>query len=277
MGNNYFLFDIAGAEWFNVSERLSLNDLRGKVIVLDFFTYCCINCMHVLPDLRALEEEFRVEDGVVVVGVHSAKFENEKQSQNILSAVQRYSITHPVVNDANAEFWNNLNICCWPTLLILAPDLQPLFVLMGEGHRDNLFLFINNTLEYYKRENNVKTGTLPILSEWNIPESTLRFPGKITCWGNDLIGISDSGNNRVLVVRDGKVEHVVGGNGPGFKDGNFKDALFSGPQGLVFESDDVLYVADTENHAIRKVNLKFGRLSQKALCLIKILSCDLLF
>lgn len=110
----------ADLDWFNVTEPLSIKDsLLGKIVILDFFTYCCINCMHVLPDLKKLEQLYTVEDGVVVVGVHSAKFDNEKDSANILSAVQRYDITHPVVNDGNSAMWMDLKIKCWPTLLIL--------------------------------------------------------------------------------------------------------------------------------------------------------------
>ena len=95
------------------------NDLVGRVTVLDFFTYCCVNCMHILPDLARLEQAYPPELGVVFVGIHSAKFENEKVSSNISAAVQRYEIHHPVVNDNHAVYWNQLGITCWPTLLIL--------------------------------------------------------------------------------------------------------------------------------------------------------------
>lgn len=106
-------------DWFNVLEPLSRDSLSGKVVILDFFTYCCINCMHILPDLKKIEDLYSVEDGLVVIGVHSAKFENEKDSANILSAVQRYNITHPVVNDCAQSMWIDLKVVCWPTLIIL--------------------------------------------------------------------------------------------------------------------------------------------------------------
>ena len=80
---------IPGLQWFNVANPLTLKALKGKVVVLDFFTYCCINCMHILPDLDELESRFTSTDGLVVVGVHSAKFDNEKDSANILSAIIR--------------------------------------------------------------------------------------------------------------------------------------------------------------------------------------------
>lgn len=89
---------------------------------MDFFTYCCINCLHILPDLEALEQKFLIQDGVAVVGVHSAKFKNEKVSSNILSAILRYNIHHPVVNDCQAVLWKVLQIACWPTLVIVGPN-----------------------------------------------------------------------------------------------------------------------------------------------------------
>ena len=94
----------AGLDWLNTDRPLSLKDLRGKVVVLDFWTFCCINCMHVIPDLQRLERKYSKE--LVVVGVHSAKFENEKDSDSIRQAILRYDIEHPVVNDADFKIWN---------------------------------------------------------------------------------------------------------------------------------------------------------------------------
>lgn len=84
----------SGLDWFNTRSPLSFMDqLRGKLVVLDFFTYCCINCMHILPDLELLEEKHPPDSGgVVVIGVHSAKFGNEKVSDNIRKAIERLSI-----------------------------------------------------------------------------------------------------------------------------------------------------------------------------------------
>lgn len=77
-------------DWFNTPSPLSFSEqLQGKIVVLDFFTYCCINCMHILPDLESLERRHPVEEGVVVVGIHSAKFGNEKVSNNIRNAINR--------------------------------------------------------------------------------------------------------------------------------------------------------------------------------------------
>ena len=144
-------------QWLNVTEPISFDkQLIGKLCVLDFFTYCCINCMHILPDLEALERRYSERDGVVIVGVHSAKFDNEKSFTNILSAVLRYDIRHPVVNDSDAKLWHNLSVQCWPTLVVVSPRGRILLSLVGEGHRQTLLQFIGSALKYYQQK-----GTTP--------------------------------------------------------------------------------------------------------------------
>lgn len=249
----------AGLDWFNVDEPLKLDgNLAGKVVVLDFFTYCCINCQHILPDLARLEEEFPVEKGLVVVGVHSAKFSNEKDSRNILAAAQRHNIAHPVVNDSQFRMWKKLNVHCWPTLLILGPNKKPLFVLMGEGHGVLLQKYVAATLKFYGKE--IKTHSLPIRPSMEMLKGQLLcFPAKVTCNRAGLMAISDSGNHRILMVsQSGNIVEEIGGREAGFKDGSFRECRFNSPQGLCFfgEDDTIIFVADTENHAIRRVNLR---------------------
>jgi thiol-disulfide isomerase/thioredoxin len=164
-----------GSEWLNLknNDSWSINgNLRGKICVLDFFTYCCINCMHILPDLHALEAKHSIQDGLVVVGVHSAKFENEKVSTNILNAILRYDITHPVVNDASAFLWNAMEIVCWPTLVIVGPNGQHLLSLVGEGHRNSLMEFVDAALTWFK-----STGMGLI----NATQSEFKISSEINC------------------------------------------------------------------------------------------------
>lgn len=198
------------------------------------------------------------------IGVHSAKFENEKISSNILAAVQRYNIAHPVVNDANSNMWKNCDVQCWPTLLMLGPNANPIVMLTGEGHKDDLRLYIKNALAYYKSKNEISNHKLPFQSAYHLlPDlkGPLLFPGKITNIldenNHEILAVSDTGNNRVLIIKgDGTILQQIGGKKVGFKDGNLENAEFNNPQGLVFQNKDVLFVADTENHAIRKVDLK---------------------
>ncbi|XP_071449478.1 NHL repeat-containing protein 2 [Hetaerina americana] len=252
-------------EWFNVSRPLSLKeDLKGKVVLLDFFTYCCINCLHILPDLKQLEMENTVEEGLVVVGVHSAKFDNEKDSANLLSALQRYEINHPVVNDSNAVMWNQLGISCWPSIVILGPNAQLLFVVAGEGFKEELSLLVRTTLTFFNKNNKmtdlcISDHSLPISPARHLlPPSLLLFPGKVA-YHKGFLAISDTGHHRILITsHEGAIKFIVGGSSPGFTDGNPLQAKFNNPQGVAFYGSDIVFVADTDNHAIRKIDLSQG-------------------
>ncbi|OQV12080.1 NHL repeat-containing protein 2 [Hypsibius exemplaris] len=247
-----------GLQWFNVQRPLSMaKDLRGKIVVLDFFTYCCVNCQHVLPDLKELERLYSVEDGVVVVGVHSPKFDHEKDSSSVLNAVLRNEIAHPVVNDPSCKLWQMLFVNCWPTLVILGPEGQILFIFMGEGHRIHLFKSVTICLEYFKAAGRISAHSLPTRSERDATSSSiLSYPGKI-CLSHDgsHLAIADSGHHRIVIASNvGLVTDMIGKGEKGFQDGDFSTATFSSPQGICW-SRDALYVCDTDNHAIRKVDL----------------------
>ncbi|XP_050081443.1 NHL repeat-containing protein 2 [Anopheles maculipalpis] len=258
-----------GLDWFNVTESLTMQgSLRGKVVVLDFFTYCCINCMHILPNLKRLEQLYPIEEGLAVIGVHSAKFKNEKDSNNIRAAVERYEISHPVVNDNVSAMWRKLRVQCWPTLMILGPRANPLFVIMGEGNFEDLKLYVGSAIRFYKEKGEIQRHSLPLnLSGPGTIASNMKYPAKIACsvptaGGVDsneepLFAISDSGNHRILIIDSvGTVLHKIGGKQSGFLDGNFTKARFNAPQGVTFQGSDVLFVADNENHAIRRIDLK---------------------
>ncbi|NWS67844.1 NHLC2 protein, partial [Crotophaga sulcirostris] len=249
----------ADLQWLNTEGPISLHkDLCGKVVVLDFFTYCCINCLHLLPDLHALEHQFSDKDGFVIVGVHSAKFPNEKVLDNIKSAILRYNIVHPVVNDAEATLWHELEVSCWPTLVIVGPRGNMLFSLVGEGHREKLFLFTSITLKFYKERGQIKDNKIGIkLYRDSLPPSPLLFPGKVTVddSGERLV-IADTGHHRILVTRkSGQIIHTIGGPNSGRRDGRFSEAAFNSPQGVAIKNN-IIYVADTENHLIRKIDLE---------------------
>ncbi|XP_038136499.1 NHL repeat-containing protein 2 [Cyprinodon tularosa] len=257
----------SGLEWLNTEAPLSLSkELAGKVVLLDFFTYCCINCMHILPDLHQLENRYSVEDGLVIIGVHSAKFPNEKVLDNIRSAMLRYDICHPVVNDNEASLWHELEVSCWPTLVLLGPRGNLLFSLVGEGHSDRLTLFTDVALRYYKEQGQLKTHSVAIkLYKDSVPPSILSFPGKVAVdhCGKKL-AIADTGYHRILVVSStGQLLHVVGGPQRGRQDGDLSEASFNSPQGVAIKNDTV-FVADTENHLIRKVDLVRGQVSTLA-------------
>ncbi|CAN7996106.1 unnamed protein product [Ixodes hexagonus] len=239
-------------DWMNTSRPLTASDLRGRVVVLDFFTFCCINCQHVLPEVKSLEQELPPSSGLLVVGVHSAKFEHEKQLSSVGQALQRLGVTHPVVNDSSNKLWRRLRVHCWPTLVVLGPAGQALLVLVGEGSVKFLRPFCQAVVDYFRPE--LQFGPLP-LDPGSVPPGLLRFPAKVFATGTKLV-IADTGHHRVLVTdHDGRVVRVVGAPEPGWRDGALDDARFNSPQGVVWKDPHVVYVADTGNHVIREVDL----------------------
>jgi len=245
----------ANCEWFNTCQPWTGDHLKGRLTLLDFWTYCCVNCMHILPDLEALEEAFKHNDKILVIGVHSAKFDNERIGSNISNAIQRYGIHHPVVNDAQACLWNNLSISCWPTVLLCDPDGKPLKYFVGEGHRQDMIDCVNIATEVFKDELEIpRQITLPKIEHGlHAPESVLKYPGKVFCHEN-LIFISDTSNHRIVVCEEnGKVKHIIGDGRRGHADGLFSEAKFDSPQGLA-KFEEFLFVCDTNNHVIRCID-----------------------
>jgi thiol-disulfide isomerase/thioredoxin len=204
--------ELAGAGgWINVAEPLSLKALRGKVVLLDFWTFCCINCIHVLPDLKYLEEKYPNE--LVVIGVHSAKFDNEKETGNIRKAILRYEISHPVVNDANMVLWRKFAVRSWPTLVLIDPEGFYCGFISGEGNRELLDQVIGRVLAYHRAKKTLdETPVRFDLERHKQPATPLRFPGKILADApSDRLFISDSNNNRIVVTTlAGKLVSVIG-------------------------------------------------------------------
>ncbi|KAK6143862.1 hypothetical protein DH2020_024210 [Rehmannia glutinosa] len=248
-------------DWLNTAPLQLRRDLKGKVVLLDFWTYCCINCMHVLPDLEFLEKKYK-DMPFVVVGVHSAKFDNEKDLEAIRNAVLRYGITHPVVNDGDMYLWRELGISSWPTFALVGPNGKLIAQVSGEGRRKDLDDLVEAALMYYGGNKMLDSTPIPLnLEKDNDPRlltSPLKFPGKLEVDVlNNRLFISDSNHNRIVVIDlDGNFIMQIGSTGEeGFRDGNFDDAMFNRPQGLAYNAKkNLLYIADTENHALRVVD-----------------------
>jgi len=244
-----------GVEWLNSGGPITLRDLRGKVVLLDFWTFCCINCMHVLPDLAFLEKKYEKE--LVVIGVHSAKFDNEKETGNIRKAILRYEIEHPVVNDANMTIWRKFQISSWPSLVLIDPEGNYCGVAPGEGNRELLDTVIGRVIAYHKAKGTLDESPVRFDLERNrTPATPLRFPGKLLAdEAGKRLFISDSNNNRIVVTSlTGQLQDVIGTGAIGSRDGTYAEAQFDHPQGMTLVGD-ILYVADTENHQIRTVDL----------------------
>ncbi|HEX8527460.1 MAG TPA: thioredoxin-like domain-containing protein, partial [Allosphingosinicella sp.] len=253
-----------GVGWLNTSGPITLDDLRGKVVLIDFWTYCCINCMHVLPDLEYLEEKFPEE--LVVIGVHSAKFDNEKESEAIREAILRYEIAHPVVNDANMLVWRKFGAHAWPTLVLIDPEGNYCGYVSGEGNRDVLEEAIERVIAYHGAKGTLdRTPVRFDLERFKAEPTPLRYPGKVLAdAASNRLFVTDSNHNRIAVTTfDGRLLDVIGSGRIGRADGGYAEAAFDHPQGLALDGD-TLYVADTENHLIRKVDLTTKRVSTLA-------------
>ncbi|HEX2557409.1 MAG TPA: thioredoxin-like domain-containing protein, partial [Nitrososphaera sp.] len=245
-----------GFTWLNTDRALSLDDLKGHVVVLDFWTYCCINCMHTLPDLDWIEKKYR-DKPVIIIGVHSAKFYNEQDAENIREAVSRYEINHPVVVDRNMAIWQSYSISGWPTLVVIDPKGNIVYHQSGEGQRENLDDVISVLLERHKERGTLVQKSLEIGKPYSTPAAILSYPGKLSFSPDkNLLAISDSNHNRILIVDSdsGKIIHNIGSGTRGLLDGSFEEARFFRPQGVLWVQGKI-YVADTENHALREINL----------------------
>lgn len=257
----------ADATWLNVKRPLSLrSDLRGKVVLLDFWTYCCINCMHVLAELKHLEEKFAGAP-VAFVGVHSAKFTNEAEVAHVRQAVLREEIDHAVVLDRDMAIWKNYQVRSWPTLTLVSPDGLMLGQVVGEGQRAAIEVLIEEALELYKSKGTVfDMRPLPLRPERELELAReLCYPAKVAVRPSAReLYVADTGHDRIVVTTlEGKFVCSIGSGRPGFVDGSFAEACFKKPRGLAFDGTS-LFVADTDNHAIRKVDLIAGKVTTVA-------------
>ena len=243
--------------WINTPGPLRFHqELRGQVVVLDFWTYCCINCMHVLPDLAYLEKKYG-PDPVAFIGVHSPKYTNEERPDNVRQAVLRYGITHPVVVDAQHLVWDSFGIHAWPTLVVVDSTGHAVAALPGEGHRDELDRLIAGLLDIGRQQGTLAEKPIPrVPARREISYSGLAYPEKVLADpdGGRLF-IADTDHHRVLLTDwNGAVLGFLGSGSAGLRDGAYEDARFDTPQGMALVGG-ALYIADTRNHALRRADL----------------------
>jgi thiol-disulfide isomerase/thioredoxin len=245
-----------GRGWLNTGKPLTIAALKGKVVLLDFWTYGCINCIHIIPDLKRLEQKYANQ--LVVIGVHSAKFENEKDTENIRRIILRYELEHPVYNDADYKVWQSYGVRAWPTQVLIDPAGYVIGSVSGEGNYELIDQVIAKVVAEFRKRGELNEEPLKLaLERATVGELPLQFPGKILAdeKGQRLF-IADSNHNRIVVTRfDGTLIATIGTGVAGAADGAFEQASFFRPQGMALDGDD-LYVADTENHLIRRVDLK---------------------
>ena len=248
-----------GVGWLNTDKPLSIAGLKGKVVLLDFWTYGCINCIHIIPDLKKLEAKY--DKNLVVIGVHSAKFENEKNTENIRKIILRYGLEHPIVNDANFKIWDAYAVKAWPTQVLIDPNGYIVGQVSGEGQFETLDKTIGETIVEFRKKGLLNEQPLKfVLEAAKVGNLPLAFPGKVLAdEKSKRLFVADSNHNRIVVTDfNGKLIETIGNGKAGKADGDFADANFNRPQGLALDGDK-LYVADTENHLIRVVYLQTKR------------------
>ncbi|GHI06306.1 alkyl hydroperoxide reductase [Streptomyces cellostaticus] len=251
--------------WLNTGDtQYTLADLRGRIVVLDFWTFCCINCLHVLDELRELEEKHR--DTVVVIGVHSPKFVHEAEHQAVVDAVERYGVQHPVLDDPELATWKQYAVRAWPTLVVIDPEGYVVAQHAGEGHAHAIERLVEELEAEHAAKGTLRRGDGPYVPPE--PEPTvLRFPGKALLLPGGTFLVSDTTRHQLVELAE-DAETVVRRIGSGmraFADGGPEEASFSEPQGLALSEDGTaVIVADTVNHALRRLDLATGEVTTLA-------------
>ncbi|MGI8665767.1 MAG: thioredoxin-like domain-containing protein [Jatrophihabitans sp.] len=247
--------EFPAGSWFNSDRPLSLRELRGRIVLLDFWTFCCANCLHVIDELRVLEQAFA--DELVIIGVHSPKFEHEKSDRAVAAATARYGLAHPVFNDPELWLWQQYAVHAWPTLVLIDPDGYLVAQAAGEGQVGGLALLIE---ELIASHSGLRRGTNPYRAPVTEP-GELRFPAKAIQLVDSLL-IADAGHHQ-LVETELDASTVLRRIGSGIRGRG--EQQFAEPNGLATVpvqlrdslGFDVL-VADTGNHLLRGVRLADG-------------------
>lgn len=247
--------------WLNTGgKELTLADLRGKCVVVDFWTFCCVNCLHVLDELRELEEKHR--DTVVIIGVHSPKFVHEAEHQAVVDAVERYGVEHPVLDDPELATWKQYAVRAWPTLVVIDPEGYVVAQHAGEGHAHAIEKLVEELEAEHEAKGTLHRGDGPYVAPEPEP-TTLRFPGKAILLPSGNFLVSDTTRHQIVeLAADGEtVVRRIGDGERGLVDGDAATARFNEPQGLTLGDDRTAVVADTVNHALRRIDLPTGEVT----------------
>ncbi|UQX88379.1 redoxin domain-containing protein [Jatrophihabitans telluris] len=233
---------------------LSLKQLRGRIVLLDFWTFCCGNCLHVIDELRELEAAFPEE--LVIIGVHSPKFEHEKSDAAVEAATERYEVRHPVFNDPELHLWRQYAIRAWPTLVLIDPNGYIVAQAAGEGQVSALQAMIGQLVATHDADGSLRRGDNPYVEPPAVP-GTFRFPAKVVRQG-DRLWVADAGHHQLVATAlDGvselaRIGTSARGRGPDQFDEPNGIAILPPPIAARVGFD--LVVADTGSHTLRGVD-----------------------
>lgn len=253
---------LRGRRWLNTGGRpIHLDELRGRIVLLDFWTFCCINCLHVLDEMRPVEAKYA--DSLVVIGVHSPKFEHEKDPAAVSAAVERYGVGHPVLDDPELATWQQYAVRAWPTLVVIDPEGYVVASMAGEGHADALDRLLGELVAEHEARGTLIRGAGPYVPAPE-PAGELRYPGKAILLPGGTLLVSDSAHHQLVEQTvAGEVVRRIGTGERGRADGTAPS--FAEPQGLALLPGELagrvgyhVVVADTANHLLRGLNLADG-------------------
>ncbi len=262
--------ELRGRGWLNTDRPLDLADLRGRFVLLDFWTFCCVNCLHVLDELRPLEERYDGE--LLVIGVHSPKFVHEADPEALRAAVERYEVAHPVLDDPDLETWRAYTARAWPTLVLIDPEGYVVAQYAGEGHEHALDALVADLREEHLAKGTLQPGDSPYVPPTPEPRD-LRFPAKAIRLPGKGFLVADAGHHQLVELAEDAetVVRRIGSGTRGRADGPAEEAAFNEPNGLVALPTEVavavgydVVVADTVNHLLRGLDLSTGEVSTVA-------------
>ena len=238
--------ELRGRGWLNTGgTAYSISALRGRFVLLDFWTFCCVNCLHVIDELRPVEEKYAEE--LVVVGVQSPKFLHEADPEALRAAVERYEVHHPVLDDPELVTWQAYTARAWPTLVLVDPEGYVVAQYAGEGHAHAIDRLLGELVEEHRAKGTLQPGDSPYVPP-EVEPTTLRFPADAVPLPDGHLLVADAGHDRVVEL-DGVGQGVVREWG-GFRE----------PNGLCVVGTTA-YVADTVNHQLKAVDLESGEVA----------------
>ncbi|HNI97811.1 MAG TPA: thioredoxin-like domain-containing protein, partial [Leptospiraceae bacterium] len=247
----------AGLDWINADKPVKMKDLKGRISILYFWTYSCTKCSDIPEELTEFSEKWK--DVVTVIGIHSGKFPNEKDSANVRTAVRREGIGFPVVNDPNLVLWRAYGLNSWPAFILIGADGKLIGRNTGRNFREQFDSIFEDIVRESEKKGELKRNavSLPVSASAKT-EPALLFPSSLhLAKDHKTLYISDTNHHRVIIfdLEKNEIQSVIGTGRRGNRNGKFSEAEFSHPSGLVLK-DDMLYIADRKNRSIRRADLK---------------------